>query len=41
MDHLPSPTLDPSGCGHPAEKLHNGSFLCDPDSLLTSLGAQR
>ncbi|CAN0100989.1 unnamed protein product [Pylaiella littoralis] len=38
-DLLPSPTLDPSICGHPGERVsNNGTFLCDPDGLLASLG---
>ncbi|CAN0044975.1 unnamed protein product, partial [Ectocarpus sp. 8 AP-2014] len=41
VDLLPSPTLDPVGCGHPRERLRDGSYLCDPDGLLTTAGAQR
>ncbi|CAM9494226.1 unnamed protein product, partial [Ectocarpus fasciculatus] len=41
VDLLPSPTLDPVGCGHPRERLRDGSFLCDPDGLLTMAGARR
>ncbi|CAN0424855.1 unnamed protein product, partial [Scytosiphon promiscuus] len=34
-DLLPSPTLDAVACGHPPGQQRNGSFLCDPDGLLT------
>ena len=40
VDYLPSPTLDPVGCGH-AGGLRDGSFVCDPDGLLSQAGARR
>ena len=40
VEHLPSPTRDPKGCGRPG-KFVEGSFVCDPDGLLTLSGAER
>lgn len=40
VQDLPSPTLDPVGCKRPG-KLRDGSFVCNPDELLSISGAQR
>lgn len=40
VELLPSPTRDPVGCRRPG-RLRDGSFVCDPDGLLSPLGAQR
>lgn len=40
VDLLPSPTIDPVGCGR-SSRLRDGSFVCDPDGLLTEEGAQK
>lgn len=40
VQDLPSPVIDPVGCNSPGEQLE-GSFVCNPDELLTPRGAQR
>lgn len=40
VELLPSPTRDPEGCRRPG-KFAKGSFVCDPDGLLTLQGVER
>lgn len=42
VELLPSPTRDPEGCRRPENReFVKGSFVCDPDGLLTLQGVER
>lgn len=42
VELLPSPTRDPEGCRRPGNRdFVEGSFVCDPDGLLTLRGIER
>lgn len=40
VEDLQLTTLDPVGCNRPG-RLREGSYLCNPDNLLTVVGSQR